>query len=222
MTSASWSNSGVRFQLRPKSQSMAPASPRHGTAITIATPADHKAVAAIEKLIGVGTLRLAWKGGAGKSAESVELHATALGRDGSVYGLSGSEPATVPVGEYRLGTVTATLDDPQGGQRWSFVFSDNGAKGTPRWYKVEKDRTLTIDPVGTPSFEVELVDKLKTIPSGEDVRVQTAMYTGDGLLINVAFRGTPTSAAAQESLGALTTLASTDGQTLGTAHSGFA
>jgi hypothetical protein len=44
----------------------------------------------------------------------------------------------------------------------------------------------------------------------------------DGLLINVAYRGTPVSPAAQDYLGAVTTLASTDGQTLGTAHSGFA
>jgi len=48
------------------------------------------------------------------------------------------------------------------------------------------------------------------------------LYTGDGLLINIAYRGTPVSAAALENLGAVTTLASTDGQTLGTAHSGFA
>ena len=44
----------------------------------------------------MGTLRLAWK------EPSAELHATALGRDGSVYGLSGTEPASVPVGEYEL------------------------------------------------------------------------------------------------------------------------
>ncbi len=31
------------------------------------------------------------------------------------------------------------FDDPQGGQSWSFIFSDNGARGDPRWYKVGKD-----------------------------------------------------------------------------------
>ena len=114
-------------------------------------------------MIGVGTLRLAWKGGkagnpdaASSAGNGVELHATALGRDGSVYGLSGTEPATVPVGEYRLGTVTIALDDPKGGQRWSFIFSDNGARGEPRWYKVEKDATVAIDPIGTPTFEIDL------------------------------------------------------------------
>jgi len=60
------------------------------------------------------------------------------------------------------------------------------------------------------------------LPNDEDVSLQPLLYTGDGLLINVAYRGTPVSPAAQEYLGAVTTLASTDGQTLGTAHSGFA
>ena len=117
----------------------------------------------VEPLIGVGTLRLAWKGAkagnpdaASSAGNRVELHATALGRDGSVYGLSGTEPASVPVGEYRLGTVTIALDDPRGGQRWSFIFSDNGARGEPRWYKVEKDATVAIDPIGTPLFEIDL------------------------------------------------------------------
>ncbi len=178
---------------------------------------------AIEKLVGVGTLRLAWKGAASKSAESVEVHATALGRDGSVYGLSGTEPATVPVGEYRLGTVTIALDDPRGGQRWSFIFSDNGAKGEPRWYKVEKHGTVAIDPIGTPSFEVHLTDNpAKRARPGEDVDLQPLLYTGDGLLINIGYRGAPASPALQETLGAQVALQTAGDQTLATAHSGFA
>ena len=63
---------------------------------------------------------------------------------------------------------------------------------------------------------------MKTVKAGEEVSLQPLLDTGDGLLINVAYRGTPVSPAAQEYLGAVTTLGSTDGQTLGTAHSGFA
>ncbi len=178
-------------------------------------------------LTGVGTLRLALKRQGDLTSTKVEsggveLHATALGRDGSVFGLSGTEPATVPVGDYRLGTVTVALGDPGGGQRWSFVFSDNGARGDPRWYKVEKGATITIDPIGTPSFEIDLVDKHKTIRSGEDIGVQTLMYTGDGLLINVGYRGAPVSPALQETLGARIALTTADDHTLATAHSGFA
>jgi hypothetical protein len=185
----------------------------------------------IEPLIGVGTLRLVWKGGkagnpdaATSGGNGVELHATALGRDGSVYGLSGTEPASVPVGEYRLGTVTISLDDPRGGQPWSFIFSDNGARGEPRWYKVEKDAAVAIDPIGTPFFELDLTNKTaaRTRP-GEDVNLQPLLYTGDGLLINVAYRGAPTSPSLQEILGARVSLhgASTE-HILATAHSGFA
>jgi hypothetical protein len=172
----------------------------------------------VEPLIGVGTLRLAWKD------SSAELHATALGRDGSVYGLSGTEPASVPVGEYRVGTVTISMDDPKGGQRWSFIFSDNGAKGPPRWYKVEKDGAVAIDPLGTPLFEIDLRDDAAKHPRpGDDVNLQPLLYTGDGLLINVAYRGTPTSPAMQETLGARVSLhGGHSGDALATAHSGFA
>ena len=51
---------------------------------------------AIEPLIGVGTLRLAWKAGRlaiEQPAVPSSCIATALGRDGSVFGLSGTEPA---------------------------------------------------------------------------------------------------------------------------------
>jgi hypothetical protein len=81
---------------------------------------------ALEPLVGTGTVQLALK-----KSKATDLRATLVGRDGSAFGLSGSEPATVPVGEYRLSTVTAAFDDPQGEQNWSFIFSDNGGKGDP-------------------------------------------------------------------------------------------
>ncbi|HZW31551.1 MAG TPA: hypothetical protein VFF52_12640 [Isosphaeraceae bacterium] len=178
----------------------------------------------LSPLVGVGTLRLASRGNHSVSAGGpAELHATVLGRDGSVFGLAGGDPATVPVGEYRLGTVTVAFDDPQGGPRWSFVFSDNGAKGAPRWYKIEKNRSVTIDPIGTPSFELSLSDNAAPrVKRGEDLDVQPWLYTGDGLLINVAYRGAPVSPASQETLGAHIALQTTSGHTLATAHSGFA
>ena len=68
----------------------------------------------------------------------------------------------MPVGEYRLGTVTVTLDDPQGGQRWSFIFSDNGAKGEPQWYKVEKDGSRRDRPDRDAPHSSDLPDEVKT------------------------------------------------------------
>ena len=149
----------------------------------------------------MGTIQLALKKG-----HASELHATLVGRDGSAFGLSASDLATVPVGEYRLGTVTATFNDPQGGESWSFVFSDNGAKGDPKWYNVGKDQQLAIDPVGVLDMELSVADKMKTVRAGEDISLQPLLYTGDGLLINVAYRGAPVSPRTQESLGAISTL----------------
>jgi hypothetical protein len=178
---------------------------------------------AFEPMVGVGTLRLALKAnGTVAKANTVEMHATALGRDGSVYGLSATEPATVPVGEYRLGTVTVSLDDPGGRHRWSFIFSDNGATGEPRWNKVEKESAVTIDPIGTLRFELKQTDGARAVKAGEGIDVQPLLYTGDGLLINVAYRGEPVSPAAQETLGARISLATTNDQSLAMAHSGFA
>jgi hypothetical protein len=53
------------------------------------------------------------------------------------------------------------------------------------------------------------------------VAVQPALYTGDGLLIVVAYCGNPVSPAAQEILGARIAVMTADGTTLATAYSGF-
>jgi hypothetical protein len=177
---------------------------------------------AFEPLVGTGTLRLERKGHEQSGpAKAIEMHATAISRDGSVFAVTGSEAATVPAGEYRLGTVTMALDDSKTGQRWSFVFSDGGARSQPRWYKVEKDGTATIDPIGTPSLELSLREQSKSAKPGEDVGVQPALYTGDGLLIVVAYCGNPVAPAVQEILGARIALMTPDDNTLATAHSGF-
>ncbi len=119
--------------------------------------------------------------------------------------------------------MTISLDDPRGGQRWSFIFSDNGAKGEPRWYKVKKDGAVAIDPIGTPSFEISLNDKpAQRAKPGEDVNLQPLLYNGDGLLITVGYRGAPASPTLQEVLGAEVALRSADDHILATAHSGFA
>ncbi len=188
----------------------------------------------LEAITGTGSLRLAWKpaddgkgGRAGPSAPR-ELRATALGRDGSVYSLSSAEPTIVPTGEYRLGTVMVSLDDPSGGKPWSFVFSDYGSKGGPRWYRVGKDASLTIDPVGRLAFEVDPGNIAANPPkAGQELILQPLIYTGDGLLIVVAYRGSPASPAAQDNLAASLAVhggvsVSVGEHLLATARSGFA
>ena len=177
---------------------------------------------AIDPLEGTGTLRLALQGNAPSPLPKVlDLHATAIGRDGSVFALSDSEPAVVPAGEYRLGNLTVSLEHAKSGEAWTFIFSDGLWSRGPRWYKVAKDAAVTIDPVGKPSFELVRFDSNATGTPGEDIVVRPALYTGDGLLIVVGYCERPVSPATQEQLAAQVNLLKTDGQTMATAHSGF-
>ena len=46
---------------------------------------------------------------------------------------------------------------------------------------------------GTLDLVLSITDKVKSVKAGEDVSLQPLLYTGDGLLINVAYRGSPAS-----------------------------
>jgi hypothetical protein len=172
-------------------------------------------------LEGSGTVRLALSKRQGLPA-AVELAASLIGRDGSVVGLTGEQAqATVPMGEYRLGTVTCAFMDAHGGPRWNFVFSDMGRRGEAHWYKVDKGGMAAIDPLGTVELNATLEGMGRARP-GEDLRVQPQLFTGDGLLIVTCYRGTPSGFADDSGTGAAIALAYPEGRTLATAHSGFA
>jgi hypothetical protein len=169
-------------------------------------------------LEGTGRVSLAF---ARTAATVLDLGATLVGRDGSAVGLRGPDAVTVPVGEYRLSTVTLTLADPAGGRSWSYVFSDNGRRGELFWYKVAKDGSLAIDPIGRLEMAVEL--EADAPPRWDAVlRVNPALYTGDGLLIVTAYRGSPTVTASEGGPGAEVSLRDGVGRTFGATHSGFA
>jgi hypothetical protein len=173
----------------------------------------------LEPLEGSGTIRLAF---ARPGMSVAELSATLIGRDGSAVGLSGvTGGAVVPVGNYRVGTVTLSLDDPGGGPRWSYVFSDSGARGDPAWYRVAKGDEVAVDPLGT----IDLTTGLEGVnprKPGDDLSLRPGLYTGDGLLIVTCFRGTPTSPAGDDGPGAEVSLNDREGRPLATASSGFA
>ncbi len=107
------------------------------------------------------------------------------------------------------------------GPRWNFVFSDIGRRGEARWYKVEQGGTVAIDPIGNLEFKTGPKGMRPPRP-GEDFQVQPQLFTGDGLLIVTCYWGMLASPAGDSGTGASITLATTDGRTLGTAHSGFA
>jgi hypothetical protein len=177
---------------------------------------------ALETLEGVGTVKLTRNLPAGASRVA-EVHATLIGRDGSAVSLVGlGQAVTVPAGEYRVGTLALAWEDPGGGPRWSFIFSDNGGKPDHRWHKVEKGAAVAIDPVGTLEMETGVESPAKALRAGDDINLQPKLYTGDGLMINTCFRGTPATPGGHDGAGAEITLTGTGPGSLAVARSGFA
>jgi hypothetical protein len=135
-----------------------------------------------EPLNGGGTVRLALAKRQGLPA-AVELTATLIGGDGPAVGSTGEwAEASIPIGEYRLGTVACAIDVVQGGPRWNFDFSDIDRRGEARWYNFEQAGTATIDPIGIFEFKTE-TERNGPVRPGDDLRVQPQLFTGDGVLI---------------------------------------
>jgi hypothetical protein len=177
---------------------------------------------ALTPLEGTGTVRLATVPTAA-GARVALLEVTLIGQDGSAIGLAGAgAEATVPAGSYRLGTVTLALDDPGGGARWGYVFSDGDPRGEPRWHRVEAGGRIEIDPIGAPELSTELVAGATHARGRDDLEVQPRLVTGEGLRIVTSFRGTPAAPSSDEGPAARIALRAADGRALALARSGFA
>jgi hypothetical protein len=176
---------------------------------------------AMEKLEGTGKVQFALLGREADAGTVLDSTATLVGRDGTVVGLRGAEAeATVPVGEYRMSTLTLSIADPGGGLPWNYVFSDNGGRPEQKWYKIERDGAVVIDPIG----EIELLTGLgdnAMCRAGESLSVQPRLFTGDGLLINTCYRGIQ-QAGGYGGPSARIALTTTDGTPIGETQSGFA
>jgi hypothetical protein len=140
-------------------------------------------------LEGSGRLRLALPQGSG-NRQVKEIQLTVQSRDGVVASVRGLDTEVLlPAGDYRVSAVLLTLNDPAGGPSWGYVFNDNGGKEPHCWYTLKKDDRMTLDPVGTLAFEVEVAGGKGECRPGDNLSVKPALYTGDGLLIERAYRG---------------------------------
>jgi hypothetical protein len=117
-----------------------------------------------------------------------EIQVTVQSRDGVVACLRNlKSEVTVPIGEYRVSSLLLTLKDPAGGLPWGFVFNDNGGKAY-QWQSLAKGALLSFEPVGKLDFALTAGDD-KSCEPGSMLFVRPTLYTGDGLLIERAFRG---------------------------------
>ncbi|HEV3340381.1 MAG TPA: hypothetical protein VG125_08485 [Pirellulales bacterium] len=180
------------------------------------------------RLEGSGTLELAVRqkpspdsSEPGTIGRVAEISVTLVGRDGSAVGLRGiSAKVTAPIGEYRVSAVAVTLDDPAGGPRWNFVFSDNQPSDAKHWYSLERDATLAVDPLEKFDFSTGPSQSDGKCRPGDDLTFQPKLLTVDGLLINTCYRGTHDTG--RDGTSASIKLSARDGTLLSTAQSGFA
>jgi hypothetical protein len=150
-----------------------------------------------------------------------EIQATVQSRDGVVASLRGLDTeAVLPAGDYRVSALLLTLKDPNGGPAWGYVFNDNGGK-SPRWHTLTKDNRLTLDPVGALDFAAEVGGGQAECRAGDTLSVRPALYTGDGLLIERAYRGQYAANPFGGGCGGTVQLLAGD-RALDSAHSGFA
>jgi hypothetical protein len=172
-------------------------------------------------LEGTGTLRLALPRSV-KPETVEEVQVTVQSRDGVVATLNGpAAEVAVPVGDYRVSSLLLTLKDDRGGPAWGYVFTDNGGK-TYRWHALKKDAAVAIDPLGTLEFSCALTDGKEECRAGDSVSVRPALYTGDGLLIERAYRGPFQNNPFDSGCGGRITLQGKGGAVLDSAVSGFA
>ena len=174
-----------------------------------------------EALTGEGAIKLNVE--RRETADRVlDITATLVGRDGSaavVRGLNCDQ--NMPVGDYRVSSMTVCLKDLGGGTNWNFIFSDNGGRESRRWYPLRKDETLAIDPLASFVATVGVPQKSGPTRPGDILTLGPRLFTSDGLLINSCFRGKER-ALFGEGPAAKVTLAMPDGTPLASAHSGFA
>jgi hypothetical protein len=173
------------------------------------------------RLEGEGTARLALPA-AIKPGQVEEVQVTLQSRDGVVASLRSLDAAAaLPAGEYRVSSVLLTLKDPKGGPPWGYVFNDNGGKDY-RWHRLAAGDGLTLDPVGALDFAASAEDGPESCRAGEDVRVRPALYTGDGLLIERAYRGPMHGGPFDAGCHGKVELVGAGGRVLGGGTSGFA
>ena len=142
---------------------------------------------------------------------------TIQSRDGVVVTLRNVDTKVeTPIGDYRVSSIMLTMADPEGGLPWGFVFSDNNGRDNV-WRHLADKNTLSIDPLSQIQFGLDSPDDA---PAGESVQVRPTLHTGDGLLIERAYRGVFHSFAS--GCQGHTVLTDSDGTVLSTAASGFA
>jgi hypothetical protein len=138
----------------------------------------------LEPLTGEGRIRLRL-GMLPKATKVSKLDVMLTAEDGSVFALTAVDtPMIVPAGRYAFGSVAVAVRPPDSGLPVHFLFSRVGIDADTRWHELKKDQELTLDPIGTLHFGLNLDMDARRCKPGDALSVQPRLFTADHLLIN--------------------------------------
>lgn len=174
----------------------------------------------VEKLRGTGRIRIRLPSTL-EPAQVEEIQLTVQSRDGIVASLrDAAAEVVVPASSYRISSLLLTLKDAAGAAAWGYVFTDHGDKDA-RWHTVEPDSVLSLDPVGHITFSA--ISSFRNHPARSGpLQVSPRLHTGDGLLIERAYRAGRHNDAYDSGCHARIALLGERGDTVEWAKSGFA
>jgi hypothetical protein len=171
-------------------------------------------------LKGTGILRLALPGTL-KPDQVEEMEVTLQSREGVVVALRNLDTAImVPSGDYRVRTLRFTLKDLKSGPAWGYIFGESDGK-LSRWHRLDKGGTVTIDPIGHLDFTAAIGEGKRACRAGQLLFVSPGLYTGDGLSIERAYRGSFQSNGYDTGCAGRIGLVGQKGGTLDSARTGF-
>lgn len=174
---------------------------------------------ALTEILGTGSIQL--NVAALEENASVDvIDVMMMGEDGSAVAIRSMDvPVEVPVGRYAFGTVRIAMTAAKDHSPWKFIFSRNDRPADEFCYDIQKDSTITLDPIGSLDFALEWK---RSSATANMITVNPRLYTQDGLLINSSQHGANLDGyASRQSNCALIRLASKT-RTIGSTRSGFA
>ena len=130
----------------------------------------------LSELTGAGTveLQLATKG----RRNPKEYRALLVGVDQTAISFGNDDgPVEVPVGRYRLATLSVKYDDEDGGPAWNFVFSGGGVVSAA-WYEVKREERCVIEPLTDLKLVAQIEDHGTAYRPGDFVSVAAPPLLG--------------------------------------------
>lgn len=141
-----------------------------------------------------------------------------FGDDGASFRIDSLQPQKMPVGKYKVGSLSLLMTDNDSPKPWYFSFSHSGRDGEGKWFEVTKDNKVVVDPLG--EFRFGFTGD-KYLEVGSDINVRPFLVTETELYLRASSRHEPDKFGDFNGNSALITAMDGDGNIIDQTTSGF-